>query len=154
MVPSSVVIDEVLFKKAELGHIPEEINLEKGIREGKIIELAATAEDLSKLYEIFDRLFIEGLGKGEFEALALLNAGRAKDSYFCTGDKAPIYAIAMLGMADRAISMEKLLKSCGIQKTLKVQFTEKWFKEQLEIGEQKLITGEGLKEDYRNKVLL
>ena len=107
---------------------------------------------MAELENVFDALLLENLHSGEREALALLHAGKAKDTHFCTADAAPIQAIAMLRLSEQGISFENLLISVGIQKPLRRHFTEKWFKQNLKKGKQKFITGEGLKDDYRKKI--
>lgn len=152
-VPSIVVNDEAILFKKEGSYIPEEINLRKQIDDGNIFELTADAADVAKLYNIFDTLFLENIHSGEREAFALLYAEKIEEMEFCTADAAPIKAIAMLQLSEKGVSFEALLKSIGIKKKLRKHFTKKWFKEKLKEGKENLITGEGLKEKYRGKIL-
>jgi hypothetical protein len=148
IVPSIVVVDEALFYTRKISGVPEEINLRILIDEGKITEMAATAEELSDLYRIFDRVFIEGLHPGESEALALLRAGKVLESRFCTGDAVAIKALAMIRMSDRGIAMEELLAKFGLQRRLEKQYTSAFFRENIKRGQENLVTGEGLARGY------
>jgi hypothetical protein len=144
MVPSIVVHDEAKFYSRELGGIHEDINLSKLVQEGKISELAATDKELADLYAVFDNVFIEGIDPGEAEALALLRAGKAAEAHFCTGDASAIKALAMLGISEHGISLETLLAKFGLQKRLRVQYTEQFFNEHIERGRENRLTGQGL----------
>jgi len=152
-VPSIVSNDEALFYKKEIGRIPDEINLPKLIQSGKIQQLSADASDLAALDEVFDRVFIENIHSGEREALSLLYSGKAGDAVFCTSDSAPIRAMAILNLSEKAISFEKVLIQIGQTKKLLKQFTEEWFQKQLVLGKQNFITGEGLKAEYRKRII-
>lgn len=144
ILPSIVVHDEALFFRREIHGVPEEIDLRVLIEDGKITELSATVEELASLRTVFDRVFIEMLDPGEVEALALLKAGKALGASFCTGDAPAIQALAMIGMSARGISMGRLLESIGLTKRLKKQFTKRFFKENLRLGQQNRITDQGL----------
>ena len=143
-VPSIVAHTEALFHSKVLGKIPEEINLPKLILEGKIVELSASDIEMSDLYNKFDRVFLEELHGGEAEALALIYAGKFLEYKFCTTDKVAIQGLAMIGYSSNGISMEKLLSSVGLQKTLSHEFTDLYFQQWLKIGSQRFITKNGL----------
>jgi len=144
-VSSIVAHTESLFYVRKEGRIPDAINLKNLIAEGKIKEFTASSKDLSELYNRFDRVFIEGIHDGEAECLALIMKQRIKGTLFCSGDAAAIRALAMLDLSEDGISFEKLLKSEGLQKKLRRQFTEKFFKENLKQGSQNRITQTGLR---------
>lgn len=144
LLPSIVVHDEALFFRRDIGGIPEGINLPILVQAGKVIEVAATIEEIVALRALFDRVFIETLHDGEIEALALLKAGKALGSLFCTGDAHAIQALAMAGMPERGISLETLLRSIGLGRRLRKQFTEGFFKQNLRVGQVNRVTGQGL----------
>jgi len=145
IVPATVARDEALFYSAAEGGIPSPINLPELINAGKIKEAIATVEEMAALETVFDRVFIKGLDPGEAEAIALLHAGTIGDPKFCTADKAAIQALAMINRRDLGISMEQILKDCGLQKTIGSQFKDEFLKQWLDKGSQNLITGFGLK---------
>ena len=142
IVPSIVAREETLFFLK--GKIPEAIYLKRLIAEGKIKEITATAAEIMAVQAVFDRVFIQGLQEGELEALALIKADRVKDALFCTGDGTAIRALAMIRHFESGISMESLLRKTGLQKPLRKQFTERFFREVLTEGKQNLITGRGI----------
>ena len=145
VVPSSVVQDEAFYFDKKKSGKRLAIDLNKFIDSGRILEVAATAIELQNLRKIFDDLTLEGLDPGELEALALLNSGRLKGAIFCTADKAAIRALALMGHFESGISMEELLRICGLQKPLDLQYKRKFFEEQLAIGNQNRIAGFGLR---------
>lgn len=153
LVPSMVANDEALFYKKDIGRIPEEINLIKLIESKSILELSTDVLDLAALDEVFDRGFVENIHPGEREALALLHSGKTGECVFCTSDSAPIRAMAILKLSEKAISFENVLSQIGQTRKLSRQFTEDWFQKQLVLGKQNLITGEGVKAEYRKKLL-
>jgi hypothetical protein len=152
-VPSIVANVEALFYQKDINGIPEEINLRKLIVSKRIFELSADALDIAALDDVFDRVFVENIHAGEREALALLYSRKTGDAVFCTSDSAPIRAMVILGLTEKAISFEEVLSQIGHTKKLLKQFTEEWFQKQLELGKQNLISGEGLKPEYRKKLL-
>ncbi len=142
-VPSVVAHDEAFFYDSELSEVPRPIHLPTLIRDGKIQELSAAADELRAVAQIFDRVFLEGLHEGEMEALALLQGGRYALK-FCTADKMAIHALAMMDRAEDGISLETVLQQAGLQKPLERQFTQEYFTAHLTRGSQRRITGEGL----------
>jgi hypothetical protein len=144
-VSSIVAHTESLFYIRKENRIPEAINLKNLIDKGKIKEHAASSEDLKGLYNLFDRVFIEGIHAGEAECLALILKGRVKDTLFCSGDAAAIQALAMLDRSEEGISLEVLLKKTGLKQSLRRHFTEKFFRENLRQGAQNRITQTGLR---------
>jgi len=143
VVSSIVAREEALFYVN--GELPQAINLERLISEGKIAEIQATAEQIYSMIGYFDRNFIEGLHEGETEALALVKANSVGEALYCTGDAIAIQALAMLGHSETGISLESLLKQFGLQKQLDKQFTAKFFRTNIEFGRENRITGRGLR---------
>ncbi|MBU1398630.1 MAG: hypothetical protein ABIJ52_16755 [Pseudomonadota bacterium] len=144
-VSSIVAHTEALFYDHKGKRVPESINLNNLIAAGKIKEHTASYEDLAELYSLFDRVFIEGIHEGEAECLALIQQQRVKDTLFCSGDAAAIQALAMLGRSEDGISLEALLKKTGLKQSLRRQFTEKFFRENLRQGAQNRIMQTGLR---------
>ncbi|MCH7922405.1 MAG: hypothetical protein IH975_05155 [Nitrospinae bacterium] len=143
-VPSIIIRDEALFYTERIGGVPDEINLQQLVDDGKIKEISATHAELVSLYAVFDSVFIETIHEGENEALAFLLKGAEEELYSCTADARAIQAVAMIEMSHKGISMEFLLRSIGLQQTLEVQYTEDFFRRNLDIGRRNLITREGL----------
>jgi len=144
VVPSIIARDEALYYSLEEGQIPTSINVPLLIDAGKIKEFSASLEELDELQSKFDREFVEHIHPGEREALALLFAGRLPDYYFCSGDAKAIQTAAMLRLGEQIVSLEKTLKSLGLEKKLEFWFSEDFCKKQLDIGHQNLIQGRGI----------
>ncbi len=145
-VPSIVVRGEALYyhplaqpKKK----VP--IDLPAQAQSGTIEELVGTAEDIARVLSVFDRSFVGGIHAGEAEGLALVLAGCAGDAQFCSGDALAIQALAMLGLAERAVSFEVLLGGKKTVVPLAAQCTEDYLRRNLAIGQERRITGEGLR---------
>lgn len=144
-VSSIVAHSEALFYSKKEKRVPEPIDLKRLILKGKIEEFSATQEEIATFLNNFDRVFVGGLHDGEAESLALIMHGRIKDTFYCSGDSTAIQALAMIGHSADGISFERLLQKAGLQKRLRKQFTEKFFKEQIKEGQKNRITGQGLK---------
>lgn len=143
-VSSIVAHDEALFYSDEEGMIPPKINLPNLISKGLITELTANLEEIRTLRGVFDKYFNAGLHDGEAESLALLYCGKAEGFLYCSSDKVAIQGLAMLGLSHCGISMEQLLLSLGLQKSLSREYTDEFFRKYLQVGQQQQITGAGL----------
>lgn len=143
ILPSIVVIDEARYFQSSR-RSTKSIKLGEQITRGEVHQLMATAEEYAELYKIFDSVFLQALDPGETEALALLQANRTPDAFFCTSDAPAIKALAMLGLSQQGISMEMLMSKVGLAKRLELQFTEDFFKRNIRQGQTARITGEGL----------
>jgi len=73
----------------------------------------------------------------------LLLDSRHERFSFCTADKAALRAAVMLGLGERCVSLEALLKAIGLQKSLSVQYSESWMMQQLEAAKEDRIYGWG-----------
>lgn len=143
VLPSVVVINEAkYFRSSKRGS--KSIRLGEQITRGEVLQMTALAEEYAELYTIFASWFLQSLDPGETEALALLQAQKTPESFFCTGDALAIKALAMLGLSHQGISMELLMSKVGLSKKLEVQFTEDFFKTNIRHGQTARITGEGL----------
>jgi len=143
ILPSIVVINEAKYFYSAKRR-SKSIRLGEQITRGEVRQLTATAEEYAQLYEKFDSVFRDTLDPGETEALALLQANRASEAFFCTSDAPAIKALAMLGLSNRGISMEMLMSKIGLAKKLKKWFTEDFFKTNIKHGQIARVTGEGL----------
>jgi len=145
VVPATVVKDEAFYFDTGQGSRRYPINLGNHINSGKIIEEAASMEELKNLQDDFDEITLQGLDPGEYEALAIIKSGRLGEVLFCTSDKAAIRALALMGCSQHGISLEELLKKIGLQKPLEHQYTKDFFEEHLSRGQQDRIMGIGFK---------
>ncbi len=113
---------------------------------GKTIqEIACSAEELLSFSENFDSVFQTEIHDGEKEALILLS--KEERFRFCTCDKSAIKSLALLGLADRGISFERMLKATGLfSKKLEYRQTEDYFKRWAKEGSIMKIQGRGIKQ--------
>ena len=143
IIPASIAYDEVLFTKQ--GDTIQALDMSALARDGKVSIVEASVDDLASTISKFDRLMAEGLDKGEREALALIDNGKVEGTLFCTTDGPAIVALAILGYSELGISLERLLRDVGLQKSnLKWACTDKFFQKKIEEGRLNLVTGTGL----------
>lgn len=122
-IPSTILNDEVFFFTTETG--AQAIHLSPYIAREQIHELSASFEDYQAIHKAVNKRFLASIDPGEEEALALLKSSQCQQYAFCTGDALAIQALAILGMSDRSVSLEKMLERCGrATKHLKHHFTE------------------------------
>lgn len=69
---------------------------------------------------------VADIDPGEKELLAYCAAQDQTALLLTTGDKAAILAACQLGLQDRLVSLEELLKRTGYAESLPTQFTRKW----------------------------
>lgn len=121
-----------------------QIDLSSSVNQGKIKVLEADATEIADLMDQFDPLFSESIDPGEQEALALMLANRCPEHSFCSADARPLQALAMLGMSDRGISFEDLLRRIGQNQSLDAHFTKALLERQIKEGQRRRIQGDGL----------
>jgi len=146
-VPASIVRGEAQFYYTADGR-RRELHLIDAVAAGTIDEVAADAGDLVRLRDAFAVSVLERLHIGESEALALLLAGAAPGCPFVTGDQAAIEALAMLGLAERGLSLERALAGIGRRLPalpVRHQFGETYWSAHTRRGQERRITGDGLR---------
>lgn len=137
---SSIILrQEVYFHEDEEGH-KHPIDLVKDV-DKKFKELSVTADDLREFAERFDPVLKAEIHQGEKEALSLVSAN--EEMHFCTCDRAATIALGVLGLADRGVSFEHLLKTAGITKKLLPKHLEKTFQGYLKQASIMRIQGRG-----------
>lgn len=143
-VAATVVHDEALFFSKKIGGIPEAINLPRLAGEGRIVELSASSEEIRRVRGFFKPGTHMSLHDGEIETLTLLASHSAADRKFCTGDKAAIQALAMLGFSSEGVSLEAVLGFTGLQRALRHCYSDDYFKQYIRIGQERRMHGEGI----------
>ena len=86
-------------------------------------ELSASAEEMSMVSEELKDVNL-GLDAGELECITILKTGEIPDLKLCLRDHAPIKVISVLGLEDRAISVQEVLIDCGILRPKKKVYYE------------------------------
>ena len=100
-----------------------------------IKERSASAEEIKKVLNKLPEIDRDTIHFGELESLAILV--REDNLIFCSCDATAIRTLPILGLTDRGISVEKLLKVSGLtQSSRKERHTEKYFKNNLAIGQK------------------
>lgn len=141
-VPSIILHKEVYHYTNSEG-IQHPIDLEHEVG-NSIHEIACDSSELFDFSERFDSVFQTEIHAGEEEALILLS--KNERLRFCTCDKSAIKALALLDLAERGISFERLLKISGVSiKRLEYRQTETYFKQWLKEGSIMKIQGRGIK---------
>jgi hypothetical protein len=140
-IPSVVLNLEVYFYKKPDGTIVT-IDLKSQIGKS-LAEVSCTADELVSLSEQLDSVTDQEIHAGEKEALVVLQ--RSPDHTFCTFDHAAIEVMALLGLSERGVSFETLLRSCGITKQLQYKHTEAFYRVHVEKGKVNRLQGTGLR---------
>lgn len=143
-VPETVV-RESRFHSKDLAGFSEPIDLWAQERAGTIAVLSGTAEDVLRVHGRFAGWFLELIQEGEIEALALLLFRDDLRADLCTGDGAAIQAAAMLGLGDKVVALEEVLRELGLSRALDHQFTREFAKKALREGASNLVRGFGIK---------
>jgi hypothetical protein len=142
ILPSIVAHEESFYYERSSQTIV--IDLASQISEGKIQELGATPSEMGSVASKFDRVFVEGLHPGELEALAILARDPDHSLRFCTADKIAIYALVLINLEERLVSLEAVLREVGLGRPLSPEFMDTYLQRHREIGVVKRITGDGL----------
>lgn len=131
------VIEEVRYFKKGGQKYPVSFR-ETYIQTGLIKECSATDEDAANLFNKLPPESPFTIHAGEIESLAILI--KETNFVFCTCDAATIRTLPFLDVVDRGISAEQLLKQSGLFKPgLKDRHTEKYFKDNIGIGQEQKI---------------
>lgn len=141
VVPSIVAHEESFYYERASQTII--IDLPSMIGRGEIQELEATPSEMRTAASAFDRVFVEGLHPGELEAIAILKKVADDSLRFCTADKVAIYALVLLNLEERLVSLEAVLREVGLSRPLSPEFMDAYLQRHREIGVVKRITGDG-----------
>jgi hypothetical protein len=144
VVPTTVVRHEALFYTSRETGRRVELDLAGDAREGRIVEVTVSPEEIAGLRARFDASFRMRLDAGEAEALAYLLNHEGEDMRFVSSDASALEAVAMLGMAEHALCLSEALQLCGLSRALLRQHGPDFFREHISAGLQRFVTGEGL----------
>ncbi len=134
---ASTVISEVRYYEKGPHKYPIDFKKEYVVKK-LISEATATLEEIKGIICQLPPLQRESIDSGELESLAILS--REKDLIFCSCDAAAIRALPFLGLSERGISVEHLLRLSGLLKPgLNERHMEFYFKGNLMIGKQNRI---------------
>jgi hypothetical protein len=146
VVVPSIILHEVCFytDRATGGRV--HIDLTAQALAGAIREESATGEEMDEFARQFDAVMVENLHAGEIEALTLLFKGKVADCRLCSADRAAVKALALVGMKNKGVSLEKALHELGVpgSRRLKPQYSQERFEEWLREASVDRIQGRGL----------
>jgi len=128
------------------------ITLGSDIEQGRLSAVSATLPELDAIHRLLDNMVLQGLDPGELEALALVKSGRIPEARFCTGDRAAIRALALMGEQGHGISLEAVLIQAGsarLVSRLQYCFTVDCFSRELTEGALDRVAGKGLRKGHR-----
>jgi len=143
VVPATVVRTEAIFYVSRETGRRVALDLAAEAAAGRIIELSAAAAEVAAVLSRFDASFRNRLDDGEAEAIALL-ASREDDMRFVSADASAIEAVAMLGMAERALCLADALRLCGLERRLPRQHGPEFLRQHIQEGLRRFVTHEGL----------
>ncbi len=130
---ASSVIDEVKYYRKNGKKIPVNFR-QQYIDTGNVTESTAVIEEIQDVLKCLPSLKREVIHAGEIESLAILV--REEKLTLCTFDAAAIRTLPFLGMTERAISAEQLLKVSGLtlasRRKLDVRLSEFYFRNNLD----------------------
>lgn len=142
---ASTVITEVQYYRRNGKKIPVNFR-QQYIDTGVIIESTAIIEEIQGVLKCLPPLKREAIHAGEMESLAILV--REEALTLCTFDAAAIRTLPFLGMTERAISAEQLLKVSGLTLAsghkIDVRLSESYFRSNLDEGEKDFIYSIGI----------
>lgn len=134
---ASTVINEVRFFKRNNKKYPIDLQ-QQYVSSGFVQELSASPDEIKEVLAKLPTVNHESIDSGELESLAILL--KNEDLIFCSCDAASIRALPFLDLSGRGISVERLLKLSGLQRSgLKDRHTDKYFKENLANGQKNKI---------------
>lgn len=140
----SIARDESQFFSHDAYHRAS-IDLSSAIDDGRISEHSASAIEVADIQSRFATGFAENLHIGERETLALMMfSGDCSEHHFCSSDQTAIQAAAMLGLSEKCVSLEELLKGVGLGRPLSHQYSKRFMDDCLAQGSMKRIMGNGL----------
>lgn len=141
---ASSVVAEVKFYRRSGEKIAVDFGQEY-VTNGRVVKSTAAVDEISNVLKQLPLLKREALHVGELESLAILM--RDHGLTLCTFDAAAIRTLPFLGVAERAVSAEHLLKVSGLTLPSKhnfdVRLSEAYFNSNLNQGKKDFIYSMG-----------
>lgn len=138
---SSIVASEVRFFNKGGQKIRVDFH-KQYVESGYVTADSASAEEIGQMLSGLPVIRQEVLDAGELECFAILR--REEEIVFCTCDAAAIRALPLMGLSERGMSVEAVLRTSGLSSShLRDRHTDQYFKENLSIGQREKIMGFG-----------
>lgn len=120
------------------------INLTDDISANRITVVEMPLSSIKLFMARFDRLYLERLDPGETESLAYLDSS-ADECLICSSDAIVFRVLAQLSLVERGLSLEEILKTIGLGRSLPSQFTKQFRDQWTKRGQQEKIQGIGVR---------
>ena len=144
VVPSIVAEQEAEFWDAGDG-VGHPIDLHADAKAGHLQIACADTADIIAILARLDHVVQQSVHAGEAEALALLACWDSEKPELCTADGAAVRAACLLGLADRVVSLEVVLRRIGLgPPPLRAKYSDAKVRGWVAKGRQMRIRGEGL----------
>jgi hypothetical protein len=144
VLPSTVVRVEGMFYESRGTARRVYLDLPALVADGTVTEYAADASDVAATLERFSPSFRRRIDPGEAEAISYLLAHPDEDVRFVSADGSALEAVAMLGLAEKAMCLAEALDRCGLGRPLPREHGAAFFREHISLGQQRFVTREGL----------
>jgi hypothetical protein len=144
VVPSTIVRVEAMFYDSRETGRRVYLDLPALVDAGTIAEYVASAAELAATLAQFRPPFRQRIDPGEAEAITYLLTRPDDDAAFVTSDGSALEAVAMLGMAERAMCLADALRLCGLERPLPRQHGPDFFRAHIQAGLQRFVTRDGL----------
>jgi hypothetical protein len=113
-----VTLAQQVFDQAQHYYDPEtmarkRINLQQFLDQNRIDVLDCEAQEVAEVRGVCCKF--ADLHTGELESLAILNRPE-QNTVFCTADRGAVRAAVMLGLTEKIISLEELLRLTSLQR--------------------------------------
>jgi hypothetical protein len=140
VVPSIIVrVEAVHWEDGDGRRHP--IDLAEEIRAGRITEYEAPLAELKATSALLHPDLRSRIQDGEREALTYLRTHETKGVAFVTADGPAIEAAVALDVSEAAMSLESVLRCCGITKTLPERHRDSFVRRKLHDGGVRVVQG-------------
>lgn len=140
VVPSIIVRVEAVHWEDDDGR-RHPIDLLAEVHSGRITEYAASIPELTVTGALLHPDLRSRIQDGEREALTYLRTHRTDGVAFVTADGPAIEASVALDVSETAMSLESVLRSCGLTKTLPERHCDSFVQRKLRDGGIRLAQG-------------
>ncbi len=135
------VFDEPFFYETDLGD-KVYFSLEEDLTQSRLKVVEVPASEVLTFTSQFTGLY--KIDPGEAEALAYLVRAKA-EHYICSADKVVFRILGCLGKGEQGLSLESILKQCGLTKRLGEELGEDYRKRWTAKGAAEGFQGQALK---------
>jgi hypothetical protein len=140
------VFDESAFYRDANG-VQVLLSLEEDERAGRIRIVEVPPAEVMAFKKRFQQQFAGEIHAGELESLAYIFSQREANHRICSSDKAVFRVLGCLGKREQGISLEEVLKRCGLGRKLHPSFGEEYREHWTDHGWTEGFQGKALKKE-------